>query len=207
MISTAWNDTIAEIDRILVARLRALKDEGRELFGASTLEEAMRALMENNRIAISFGTATRHMYVIFDVELEKRSRFYAFQNWAETPEGGHYLWKVDQRSGWWSPIPRESDTGRFAMHRDAKAAFRNYCDHVFGGQIWFDALNQMGGCPVEFVDAVNAVTNQRLQAGFLVGVWGRGKGVFDSSPASHTTMAADASTLGEKPKWIFKCRV
>ena len=41
--------------------------------------------------------------------------------------------------------------------------FKNHCDHTFGGQTWFDVLNQMGGCPAEFVEAWNAVTNQRLQ--------------------------------------------
>lgn len=44
--------------------------------------------------------------------------------------------------------------------------FKTHCDHTFKGQIWFDVLNQMGGCPAEFVDAWNAVTNQRLQAAF-----------------------------------------
>ena len=49
--------------------------------------------------------------------------------------------------------------------------WKNYCNHTFGGQIWFDVLNTVGGCPAEFVDAVNFVTNQRLQ------VAGSGKGV------------------------------
>ena len=49
------------------------------------------------------------------------------------------------------------------MPRDAKGVFKTHCDHTFGGQEWFDVLNQMGGCPAEFVDAWNAVIDQRLQ--------------------------------------------
>ena len=142
-------------------------DEGQELFGASTLEEAMRALLQNDRVAYSVANAAkRQMYVIFDFELQKRSRFYAFQDWAHKAEGEHYLWKMDWRSGWWSRVPRQSDSGRFTIHRDAKSVFRNYCDHVFGGMVWFDAISQLGACPVEFVDAWNAANNQRLQASF-----------------------------------------
>ena len=160
-------ETIAEIDRILSARKRAMMDEGRELFGASTLEEAMRALVDNNRMAYSVAhAAKRQMYVIFDFKLHHRSRFYAFQDWAQTTEGQHYLWKMDRRSGWWTRIPSTSDAGRFTIHRDAKAVFKNCCDHVFGGMVWFDAINQLGACPPEFVEAFNAATNQRLQASF-----------------------------------------
>ena len=49
---------------------------------------------------------------------------------------------------------------------DAKTVFKNYCDHVFGGQVWFDAINQLGACPLEFVEAWNAAINQRLEASF-----------------------------------------
>ena len=71
--------------------------------------------------------------------------------------------KEDKRTGWWSPMPRRSDAGRFVVPRDAKGVFKTHCDHTFGGQEWFDVLNQMGGCPAEFVDAWNAVIDQRLQ--------------------------------------------
>ena len=50
--------------------------------------------------------------------------------------------------------------------RAARAAFKTHCDHIFGGQVWLDVLNQMGGCPAEFVDAWNAVINQRFQVVF-----------------------------------------
>ena len=42
--------------------------------------------------------------------------------------------------------------------------FKTHCDHTFGGQEWFDVLNQMGGCPAEFVDAYNVAIGRRLQA-------------------------------------------
>ena len=43
------------------------------------------------------------------------------------------------------------------------AVFKTHCDHTFGGQVWFEVLNQMGGCPAEFVEAWNEVIDQRLQ--------------------------------------------
>ena len=54
-------------------------------------------------------------------------------------------------------MPRRSEAGRFVVPRDAKGAFKTHCEE------WFDVLNQMGGCPTEFVDAWNAVIDQRLQ--------------------------------------------
>jgi hypothetical protein len=45
-----------------------------------------------------------------------------------------------------------------------EAVFKVYCDKKFGGEVWFDVLNQMGGCPGEFVDAWNAVVDQRRGA-------------------------------------------
>ena len=59
-----------------------------------------------------------------------------------------------------------SEAGLFVIPRDAKKVFKNHCDHTFGGQTWFGVLNQMGGCPAEFVDARNAVIDQRLEVAF-----------------------------------------
>ena len=73
---------------------------------------------------------------------------------------------MDCRTRWWDQIPRESQASRFVIPRQAKAVFKTCCDHTFGGQIWFDVLNQMGVCPAEFVDAWNAVIDQRLQVAF-----------------------------------------
>ena len=64
----------------------------------------------------------------------------------------------------WNPIPRESQEGRFVIPHDAKSVFKTHCDCTFGGEVWFNVLNQMGGCPAEFVDAYNTVIDQRLAA-------------------------------------------
>ena len=60
-------------------------------------------------------------------------------------------------------MPRRSEAGRFVVPRDAKGAFKTHCDHTFGGQVWFDVLNQIGGCPAEFVDAWNAASNHSFE--------------------------------------------
>ena len=157
---------VGVLDRVLAARDRAITDEAREHYDASTLEDARCLLVQHGRACLAQGGQDRHWYLVLDFKTQKRSRYYAFQDWADTPEGDKHLWKRDKRSGRWSPIPRESDTGRFVIPRAAKTAFKNHCDHIFGGQIWFDVLNQMGGCPAEFVDACNAVINQRRQVAF-----------------------------------------
>ena len=162
----AATEMVAEIDRVIAARNRAIMDEARELFGASTPEDARRVLVTHRRACLAQGGQDRHCDLVLNFALQKRSRYFAFEDWASTPEGDQHLWKQDRRSGWWSPLPRESDAGRFVIPRDAKTVFKNHCDHTFGGQIWFDVLNQMGGCPAEFVDAWNAVINQRLQVAF-----------------------------------------
>jgi hypothetical protein len=163
----AATEMVAEIDRVIAARDRAIMDEARELFGASTPEDARRVLVTHRRACLAQGGQDRHCYLVLNFALQKkRSRYYAFEDWASTPEGDRHLWKQDRRSGWGSPLPRKSDAGRFVIPRDAKTVFKNHCDHTFGGQIWFDVLNQMGGCPAEFVDAWNAVINQRLQVAF-----------------------------------------
>ena len=154
------------LDRVLAARDRAITDEAREHYDASTLEDARCLLVQHRRACLAQGGQDRHWYLVLDFATQKRSRYYAFQDWADTPEGDKHLWKRDKRSGRWSPIPRESDTGRFVIPRAAKTAFKNHCDHIFGGQIWFDVLKQMGGCPGEFVDSWNSVINQRLEVAF-----------------------------------------
>ena len=156
-------DSVFEVQLVLDARHRALVDEARELFGASTPGGARAALEAAGRI-VHVNAADGLRYAVFDSELQRRSRFYAFQDWSESSEGRNYLWKQDPRSGWWSRIETRSEAGRFVIPREAKGIFKTHCDHVFGGQLWFDVLNQMGGCPAEFVDAVNRGIDQRLQA-------------------------------------------
>ena len=200
-------ETVAEINGVIAARNRAIMDEARELYGAETPPDARSSLVLHGRACLAQGGQDHHWYLVLDFELQKRSRYYAFQDWASTPEGDWFLWKQDKRSGWWSRIPRESEAGRFVIPRDARAVLKNHCDHTFGGQTWFDVLNQMVGCPAEFVDAWNAVTNQRLQVAFKnillhLGLWGGGCGfsirLVPPRSNSYPSMAADASTLGEK---------
>ena len=156
-------EVAAKINCVIAARERAIIDEGRECFGASP-EDARRVLLLNHRAC--FVTAGDNLtYLVFDFKMQQRSRSYAFKDWASTPEAYDFLWKKG-RNGWWKEISSESLAGRFVIPHGAKGVFKTYCDHTFGGQIWFNVLNQMGGCPAEFVESWNAVINQRLQAAF-----------------------------------------
>ena len=74
-----------------------------------------------------------------------------------------HLHTYDHRNRCYVPLPRESDLGRWVIPRDAKGLFKTHCDNTFGGQVWFNVLNQMGGCPAEFVEAYDAVISQRLE--------------------------------------------
>ena len=114
--------------------------------GASTPEGAM---MLPGRACVVRGSRDRLNYLVIDGQLQKRSRYYIFLSWAETPEGRWYLHKQD-RAG--------ASTPEGAMMLPGRA------DHVFGGQTWLDVLSQMGGCPSEFVDSWNLVIDQRLKA-------------------------------------------
>ena len=51
-------------------------------------------------------------------------RYYAFEDWADTPAGKWHLHKRDRRTGQWIPMPRRSEAGRFVVPRDAKGAFK-----------------------------------------------------------------------------------
>ena len=145
------------------AQQQTLPAEAQEFFGASTPEEARRVLVERGRACLAQGYQDGLTYLVLDFELQKRSRYYAFEDWADTPAGRWHLHKRDRRTRQWIPMPRRSEAGRFVVPRDARGVFKTHCDHTFGGQEWFDVLNQMGGCPTEFVDAWNAVIDQRLQ--------------------------------------------
>ena len=162
-------ETAAEIDRVILARECAMKDAAQEYFGASTPEEE--ELVRARRLLVSHGRACQAQgddgftYVVFDFELQKRSEYKYFRTWASTPDGDYFLRKRDRR-GCWNRIPFESEEGRFVIPRAAKSVFKTHCDVAFGGQTWYKALNQMGGCPTEFVDSFNMVIDQRLQVAF-----------------------------------------
>ena len=60
-----------------------------------------------------------------------------------------------------------STTGEpYVIPRDAKGILKTHCDHIYGGEMCFKVLIQMGGRPTEFVDATNFVTDQRLEVAF-----------------------------------------
>ena len=154
----------AEIDRVLQARTAAILDEAHESFGALTAAYAYLRLVQAGRACLVKGSQGRHNYLVIDCELQKRSRYYIFRKWAQTRDGKWYLQKRD-RHGQWKPLPVASESGTsWTIPRESRAVFRNYADHVFGGQTWLDVLSQMGGCPCEFVDCWNMIINQRLQA-------------------------------------------
>ena len=153
----------AEIDRVLESRANAIFDEAHELFGASTPEDAHTRLIDAGRAVLVVGRRPLYKYLVVDSALQKRCKFYIFEDWAKTDDGQWYLHKQD-RNGRWNRLPVHSDKGGWTIPRDARTVFKNHADHVFGGQTWLDVLSQMGGCPSEFVDAWNLTTNQRLQA-------------------------------------------
>ena len=137
----AATQTEAEIDRVLEARARAIFDEARDFFGASTPEDARLRLVQAGRACVVTGSRGRLNYLVIDGQLQKRSRYYIFRDWAETPDGKWFLHKRDRDGQWWPlPLPRR------AAPRVADG-LQKHADHVFGGQTWLDVLSQMGGCP------------------------------------------------------------
>ena len=166
--STPWyaqreRETVAEIDRVLKARNRAIEDEARELCGASTPEDARRALVGARRACAVRGSHGHLEYLVIDAQLQQRARYYAFRDWAHTRDGQRYLTKQDCH-GQEYLLPLESTAGPYTIPKDARAAFKNHADHVYGGETWLNVLIQMGGCPREFVDCWNLAIDQRLQA-------------------------------------------
>jgi hypothetical protein len=155
----AATDTVDVIERVLEARGRAMADEAWEKFGGAP-KDARLALIANRR-AYMVRDREGVGYLVFCAGLQKRSQYYAFEDWANTREGDYHLRKQDSK-GWWEPISRRSANKRFAIPRGmARQKWKVYCDHTFGGLEWFNVLSQMGGCPAEFVEAWNAVNNQR----------------------------------------------
>ena len=133
-------DTEAVVDRVINARDRALWDEARdmapELFGASApepLDHPRTSLTDRGRMVMAQGEDGIY-YMVFDFGLQERSKYYAFRDWADTPDRRWYLKKQDRRSGRWNPMPLESEAGRFVIPRDARTVFKNYCDHTLAGR-------------------------------------------------------------------------
>ena len=91
------------------AQQQTLPAEAQEFFGASTPEEARRVLVERGRACLAQGYQDGLTYLVLDFELQKRSRYYAFEDWADTPAGRWHLHKRDRRTGQWIPMPRRSE--------------------------------------------------------------------------------------------------
>ena len=155
--------TVAEIDRVLKMREEAIWDEARQSYDASTREEGLKRLVEARRACWVTASKGHHKYFVIDAQLQKRSNYYIFRDWAETRDGKWCLRKQDS-DGQWQPLPLKSDSGAWTIPREARTCFKNHADRIFGGQTWLDVLSQMGGCPSEFVDCWNMVIDQRLQA-------------------------------------------
>ena len=154
----------AEIDRALESRAAAILDEARESFGASTPEDARLRLVQAGRACVVTGSRGRLNYLVIDGQLQKRSRFYIFRDWAQTRDGHWWLHKQD-RDRQWLPLPVESDSGGpWTIPRESNNSLQHHAGHVFGGQTWLDVLSQLGGCPCKFVDCWNLIIKQRLEA-------------------------------------------
>jgi len=168
---------------ILLARDRAIVGEANEIsesdgsfdggmFGDSTPEKmkAYHYLVQCGRAIFVPGGRRQNRadlrYLVLDAALAKRCKYEAFLEWASSNEGYHHLSKQDPESGELVSMPLESRRGPFVIPQKAKNKFRCYCDQFFGGQTWFDVLIQIGGCPAEFVDAWNAVINERREVAF-----------------------------------------
>ena len=143
------------IHKVIKARDRAVWDEANELRiiyapPFPDYEAAIRLLIALGRAVLVRGAADGLQYLCVDAALQKRAKYEAFQEWASTQEGAHYY----------------SDAGRFVIPRRARNALKTHYDNTFGGQIWFDVLVQLGGCPAEFVDAFNTVINGRREVAY-----------------------------------------
>ena len=126
-------------------------DEARDFYGAKTPEDARRLLVQAGRACVVRGSRGRLDYLVIDGQLQKRSRYYIFRDWAETPDGKWFLHKQDRDGKWWRPLPLLSESGgRWTIPRESKTVFNNHTDHVFGGQTWLDVLSQKIYCDDSF---------------------------------------------------------
>ena len=94
------------------------------------------------------GSRGRHNYI--DGQLQKRSRYYIFRDWANTPDA--VLAEAGPRRKVVATAPGQClDAWQWRQPRESRTVFKNHADHVFGGHTWLDVLSQMGGCPCEFI--------------------------------------------------------
>jgi hypothetical protein len=120
-------ETEALIDDVLKTRARALYNAACEE-GYRGPIEPLKANEAHFIKAIGYlpGRTTiatgmdGHKYLVFDFELQRRSRYLAFSEWADTDEGDWFLRKKDLKTGRWHRMPRRSDVGRFVIPKEAK---------------------------------------------------------------------------------------
>lgn len=151
-------DSVEAIHLVLEAREEAMMAEGDD-YGARSLREAKRILEQKGRIRMVRGDDQQHKYLVFDFALQKRTILIVAEKWAATEEGQHLRYKSTNKM-----IPVRSHESRFGLHREFKKRFRGFCDQKYGGDTWLRVLCQMGACPSTFVDAWNAVIDDRLAA-------------------------------------------
>ena len=72
-------ETVAEINRVIEARERAIMDEAKEDIGASTPKEARHGLLLRHRACLVQGSDGRQ-YPVLDYKLQKMSRHCDFHN-------------------------------------------------------------------------------------------------------------------------------
>ena len=82
----AATESVAAIEEVLDARRRAIEHEAWDRFRASTPEEARQKLVESGDICL-VRARDGHQYMVLSGKLQKRSRYYAFCDWASTPDG------------------------------------------------------------------------------------------------------------------------
>ena len=118
-------------------------DEARDFYGAKTPEDARRLLVQAGRACVVRGSRGRLDYLVIDGQLQKRSLYYIFKDWAETLEGKWFLHKQDRESGFscWCLDAQLLSGGPWTMPRESRAVFKNHAEHV---QTWLDVLSQMG---------------------------------------------------------------
>ena len=78
----AVSETVAEIDRVLDARERAIRDEAREHYGASTPTEARCLLVQHGRACLAQGGQDRHWYLVLDFATQKNSFLWKARSYA-----------------------------------------------------------------------------------------------------------------------------
>ena len=153
-------DSVEAIQLVLEAREEAMMAEGMD-YGASgtSILEAQSILERAGRIRMVRGVE-KHKYLVFDFALQKRTIFCVAEKWAATEEGQRHLRYKSTND----MIPLRSHKTPFGLRKEFKMRFRGFCDQKYGGDTWLRVLCQMGSCPSTFVDAWNAVIDDRLAA-------------------------------------------